>query len=168
MSLMKFDLENVTTETLKGILPQLKTLKMVAMAKNLALVATECPPEWGDPTRPETYSKQPFKEVLAVAWKELQDAIKALDATVEGVEFNLDLATPEEFDAMVRELDSNDPEKMATALAKFVRKCPKAWGDPAKKETYLNLRHYPQFVPLVQALSKAGVSEMENFLKLLT
>lgn len=168
MPLMKFDLEKPTVNDLKKFLPQVKTLKMVAMAHVVAAVAVECPESWGAPDKPETYSTKPFREVLSVAWKELSDANKALDAKVEGLEFDLDKVTPEEFDRLVKDLDSNEPEKMAAIMANFMRKCPKAWGDPSKKETFLKLKYYTEFFPTARALSNAGVGEMENFIKLLT
>lgn len=168
MGLMKFDLEKPTTNDLKVFLPQVKSLKMVAIANIVAAVAVECPPEWGAPDKPETYSSKPYREVLAVAWKELSEAVKELGATAEGVEFDLSQVTPDEFDRLVKDLDSNNPDKMADVMVKFVKKCPKAWGDPAKKDTYLKLKHYPHFLPVAQALSRAGVSEMENFLRQLT
>lgn len=168
MTQMKFDFDKITTEQVQPLIPGLNQARMVAMAKMVALFAVDCPPEWGKPDVPETYSTKPFREVLAYAWKEFGEANKALEATVEGVEFDLEQVTPEEYDALTRDLNSNIPEKMAAVLAKFVKKCPKAWGDPSKRETYLKLNYYKQFLPLARALSKAGSTELENFLKLLT
>lgn len=167
MPVMQFDFEKQTADDVKPIMRGIKAVNMVAMAQMVAAFATECPPEWGAPDKPETYSTKPFREVLAVAWKEFGAAQKELPQTIEGFEFDLNQVTPEEFDLFTRDLESSLPEKMAAVMVKFVRKLPKGWGDPSKKETYLKLKYYTQFLPLARALSKAGRDELENFLKLL-
>lgn len=168
MSQMKFDFDKITADDVKVILPGINRGKLTSMAEMVAKFAVECPADWGKADDAKTYSSKPFREVLAIAWKEFGEANKAIETNTDGVEFDLDQVTPEEYDLLTRDLASNDPEKIAGVLAKFVKKCPKAWGDPAKSETYLKLNYYKQFLPVAKALSRAGSTELENFLKLLT
>lgn len=168
MPVMQFDFEKQTADDVKTILPGLRAARMESMAAMVAAFAVQCPTEWGAPDKADTYSEKPFREVLAVAWKEFGDAQKSLPDKIEGFEFDLEQVTPKEFDTLTRDLESNNPEKMADVLVKFVRKLPKGWGDPSKKETYLRLKYYTQFLPLARALMAAGREELNAFLKLLT
>lgn len=165
---MTFDLSKPTVGDLRKILPGVKAVQMTAMAELVAKVAVSCPPEWGEPDKAITYSRQAFREVLAPAWKALIAESSALDVKIEGLEFGLENITPEQFDRLVKDMDSNNPEKMAGTLSQFVSKLPKAWGDPKNPDTYLKLHYYTEFLPLAKAFTRAGVDEMQNFLKLLT
>lgn len=165
---MKFDLETPTAEDMRTPLLRIRTTPMVGIAELLAKVAVECPTEWGDPREVKTYSSKPFREVLSSAYREYREAMDALSSTVEGVEFDLSQITPEQFDQFLKEADSSDPEKVAAALTRFVKKCPKSWGAPDKPETYLKLHYYTQFRVVANMLREVGKNELENFLKMLT
>lgn len=164
MGVMKFDLETPTVNDLKVLLPKSRN-SMVGMAELLAKLAVDCPAEWGDPKAAKTYRDAPVRTVFAVAWKELGEVVSALDNTADGIEFDFSQATPEQYDRITRVIAENDIERTADILSQFVSKLPKGYGATDKKETYLKLRYYTQFRVIANALQRAGVADLENFLR---
>ncbi len=68
---VKFNLKAITGFQMGDFLEAVGSNNIKAMADTLAIVVTECPAEWGDPSKPETFGNLPF-------YGEFQDVINAM------------------------------------------------------------------------------------------
>jgi hypothetical protein len=66
-----FDLDKITARQMGVFLKATQDSDLEAIADTLAVVVQECPAEWGDPSKPDTYLALPY-------FGGFQDTINAL------------------------------------------------------------------------------------------
>lgn len=160
---MAFDLSRATARDIAPLLKAISAGAFSNMAGILALVATECPAEWGEPNDAKTYAQLKLDD-LGLAWKAFKMEIESHKADVK-VTFALDTMTIEQYDALNAGLRrANEPEVVATLLAEHVVACDVV-DRVDDAEQYLELPYYTHFRALTKALSGAAEKELTNFRK---
>jgi hypothetical protein len=107
------------------------------------------PEGWGDPSKEETYRKQPFRRTVQIReW--FTKELSAVKSEVIGLAFDVEAITTEEME----QIGKNIP----AVMAKYTKRTPKTWGTPVTEDTFLDLR-YPVYVAAM-ALFKEAIEDL--------
>lgn len=160
---LKADLSRAKTRDVRPLLNGAARGVLPDLCRQVALIATECPAEWGAPDRAETYLGLPVYGAdmkALVAW--YKDLIRS-DIPPLKAEFDFSKLTVAEFEIVMTQTRAINVDLCITLFQRTLVRCADV-KDPQDADAYLDLPFYTVFRPLVSAMVTNNNEQVASFL----
>lgn len=140
-----------------------------AMALILARTCTECPAELGNPQDAATFADADYDTFL-IAANAFQDATQKAAKDAKTGEFDIEAAfhhikAKDVGNRLLQPMAIGNSVAVIEFFVEVIKTCPKTWGKPDQKETYLKLPYYSTFLPLMRQVSELARSPKKQLSK---
>ncbi|QPC82115.1 hypothetical protein G4Y79_20895 [Phototrophicus methaneseepsis] len=164
MEHVEFDYKQLTAREFAEI-DKVKSQTGLFITSLLAHVVKICPKSWGDPADVKTWRKLPMFGVCVPLFAKFSSVIGALPDEIEGIVYNLDEVTADEYESAAAKFRSSASiHEKALGLTRVVKSCP-GIDDPASLDCWLDAPFYTVFIPAHKGYGAEAMRQLTNFLK---